>query len=60
MRNAFIATLCLSLACVSSLPAQSVRGTVLEDGADRPIPEAVVTLVNSDRDLDQGHRVRTP
>ncbi|HEX2206605.1 MAG TPA: carboxypeptidase-like regulatory domain-containing protein, partial [Longimicrobium sp.] len=37
----------LSLACAAPLSAQTVRGTVLEEGTDRPVPEAVVTLVNS-------------
>lgn len=59
MRNAFIAAFCLSVACASSLSAQSVRGTVLEDGADRPIPEAVVTLVNS-QGLRAGRVVANP
>lgn len=47
MRNALLAALLLSLACASGLSAQAVRGTVLEHGNDRPVPEAVVTLVNS-------------
>ncbi|HEX6369413.1 MAG TPA: carboxypeptidase-like regulatory domain-containing protein [Longimicrobium sp.] len=47
MRTALLTALCLSLACATGLSAQDVRGTVLEDGNDRPVPEALVTLVNS-------------
>lgn len=47
MRNALLAALSLSLLCAAPLLAQDVRGTVLEEGTGRPIPEAVVTLVNS-------------
>lgn len=47
MRSTLLAALCLSLACAAPLSAQTVRGTVLEEGTDRPVPEAVVTLVNS-------------
>jgi hypothetical protein len=47
MRTPLLAALCLSFACATGLSAQAVRGTVLETGSDRPVPEAVVTLVNS-------------
>lgn len=47
MRSPLFAALCLSLACAATLSAQDVRGTVLEEGSGRPVPEAVVTLVNS-------------
>jgi hypothetical protein len=47
MRTSFLAALCLSLACAAGLPAQTVRGTVLDQSTERPVPEATITLVNS-------------
>jgi hypothetical protein len=47
MRLSLLAVLCVSLGCAAGLSAQTVRGTVLDESSQRPIPEAQVTLVNS-------------
>lgn len=46
MRIALLGLLFLTLVRASGASAQTVYGTVLEDGGERPVPEAVVTLIN--------------